>query len=54
MASSVLIPEMKLKMYMMMEVHKTNWKNGKRKLVYSINNKRGLRERMGVEKWKIR
>ena len=46
-ASSVLIPEMKLKMYMMMEVHKINLKNGKRKLVYSINNKRGLRERMG-------
>ena len=54
MASSVLIPEMKLKMYMMMEVHKINLKNGKRKLVYSISNKRGLRERMGAEKWKIR
>jgi len=53
-ASSVLIPEMKLKMYMMMEVHKINLKNGKRKLVYSISNKRGLRERMGAEKWKIR
>ena len=54
MASSVLIPEMKLKMYMMMEVHKINLKNGRRKLIYLINNKGGLRERMGVEKWKIR
>jgi len=53
-ASVVLIPEVKLKMYMMMEVHKINLKNGRRKLIYLINNKGGLRERMGVEKWKIR
>jgi hypothetical protein len=32
---------------MMTEVHKRNLKNGERQLIYSINNKRGLRERMG-------
>ena len=49
-----MIPEMKLKMYTIMEVHKINFKKSKRKLIYLINNKRGLRERMGAEKWKIR
>jgi len=46
-ANSVLISQIQLKMYMMTEVHKRNLKNGERKLIYSINNKRGLRERMG-------